>query len=545
MRSLKDIISRLKLTEHATAIQEYCFGVFERNWKAILLLWVPSLTYQLPTFLPDNLKTFIFEYIPLYLFMSVYNAGFTLILTFLIVAGCERLPKGLKPIAGIVIFSNWLLAFFNAICYFMYGSPVNQFVVGSIMDASAQNAYEYFLEFAASAHTFRALTVMALLAGIAFTLNRYKLPVLRFIKPVINILPILIFYAVVLRVNGNAGASKYMPPVYFLLEDTLPVLSIPSEITCTYIMDGDAPRIIDNFKSRPERYVAVRDDLPDIVVVIGESATKNLMNVYGYPVPNTPFLSGSPYVTAYPDIKAPYSATMPCLRAFFTIGLPHKMYKDWESYPNVLWSLQDVYETYWISNQSNGGMFGQTEKVIAELCHHNEFTNTKLAIDESCPYDEALLPIFEKVLSEKTDKPKFIVLHLMGSHMIYRYRYPESFNKFTASDEILDNPKYNQVRAEYDNSLLYTDYILEQVWKISKAKNPAILYFSDHGNEVFSRGDRYGHTGTLDPDVSDIPFITINTKLDTDPGLCYLPAAFQQFLGQYVKLEETGTRPQN
>ncbi len=42
----------------------------------------------------------------------------------------------------------------------------------------------------------------------------------------------------------------------------------------------------------PKDYLKVdSDSVPNVVLIVGESASKNFMGIYGYPVPNTPFLS--------------------------------------------------------------------------------------------------------------------------------------------------------------------------------------------------------------------------------------------------------------
>ncbi|GMB92980.1 hypothetical protein NHP200010_06910 [Helicobacter bizzozeronii] len=43
----------------------------------------------------------------------------------------------------------------------------------------------------------------------------------------------------------------------------------------------------------PKDYLKVdSNSVPNVVLIVGESASRNFMGVYGYPVPNTPFLSG-------------------------------------------------------------------------------------------------------------------------------------------------------------------------------------------------------------------------------------------------------------
>ena len=46
-----------------------------------------------------------------------------------------------------------------------------------------------------------------------------------------------------------------------------------------------------------------------------------------------------------------------------------------------------------------------------------------------------LIPVLKNKLQDKSEK-KFIVLHFMGSHPLYRNRYPEYFENFQADDDV-------------------------------------------------------------------------------------------------------------
>ncbi|MDE6581441.1 MAG: sulfatase-like hydrolase/transferase [Duncaniella sp.] len=125
-------------------------------------------------------------------------------------------------------------------------------------------------------------------------------------------------------------------------------------------------------------------------------------------------------------------------------------------------------------------------------------------------YDEALLPPMNQALND-TSAYKLIFLHLLGSHVEYKTRYPANFDVFSAKDEIaafqypwLDEPMA-QRRAEYDNSIRYTDSLLgEIIRKASQLDEPAIVvYFSDHGEEVY---DFSAYSGRNDNTVQ-VPFI--------------------------------------
>lgn len=89
----------------------------------------------------------------------------------------------------------------------------------------------------------------------------------------------------------------------------------------------------------------------------------------------------------------------------------------------------------------------------------------------------------------------FYVIHLFGSHRMYDARYPKEFEKFTTADEDKPTESQKQMTSEYDNSILYNDYILDEIFKRFEDKNALIIYISDHGEEVFEDGkDFSGHS---------------------------------------------------
>ena len=78
----------------------------------------------------------------------------------------------------------------------------------------------------------------------------------------------------------------------------------------------------------------------------------------------------------------------------------------------------------------------------------------------------------------------------MGSHIRYRDRYPVEFAKFTASnikDELYNSSQKNLV-AEYVNTILYTDYILNEIIERVKDKTAALVYAADHAEEMWQGG---------------------------------------------------------
>ena len=124
-------------------------------------------------------------------------------------------------------------------------------------------------------------------------------------------------------------------------------------------------------------------------------------------------------------------------------------------------------------------------------------------------FDEKVLEPFKNVLAD-TASNKLIVIHLMGSHATYSSRYPIEFDRFT------DVENGDQLINEYDNSVLYNDFIVNEIFSItandSKMKPKSlysVIYLSDHGENVHDEGEGVGHTwaNSIPKCNVEIPFV--------------------------------------
>ncbi len=109
-------------------------------------------------------------------------------------------------------------------------------------------------------------------------------------------------------------------------------------------------------------------------------------------------------------------------------------------------------------------------------------------VQNSREYDENVFEPFHQALKDPVKK-KFIVLHLLGTHMKYDYRYPESFEKFKGSEGLkhpFDKSQLFFVNS-YDNAVLYNDFIVSELIKMTKKDGgrSLLVYFSDHGEDVY------------------------------------------------------------
>lgn len=244
------------------------------------------------------------------------------------------------------------------------------------------------------------------------------------------------------------------------------------------------------------------------VIVIGESTTRTHLGIYGYErntTPNLENLKDSLFIGS--DVISSHVHTISSLEEIMTL-------KSWgEKNPETNGSIiqmanQAGYKTFWISNQRPVGINETIPTLIGSAANSKTFLNTNDY--DRVAYDAVVLPELKRALKDNSSR-KVVFLHLMGTHIGYAERYPKNFEHFK------NQPKTNfpSDRAfsyinEYDNAVRYNDFVLDKIInQVKNAEKPALmLYFSDHGDDVYENQNAVGHseyTGT-NP-MFEIPFV--------------------------------------
>ena len=232
--------------------------------------------------------------------------------------------------------------------------------------------------------------------------------------------------------------------------------------------------------------------VPDIVLVIGESYNKHHSQLYGYNKPTTPrqqAMAEEGSLVPFSDVVSSWNLTSFVFKhmlSLYAVGDSGE-WCDQPLFPEVF--RKAGYHVTFITNQFlpqakeavydfSGGFFLNHPEVSSRLFDER---NTKLY-----RYDDGVL----KELMANSQKPKanLTILHLMGSHVDYRARYPQkSFRRFTP--QMYNRPdltdKQKQTLADYDNSLLYNDSIVKAITNCFVDKEALVIYMPDHGEEIF------------------------------------------------------------
>jgi heptose-I-phosphate ethanolaminephosphotransferase len=143
------------------------------------------------------------------------------------------------------------------------------------------------------------------------------------------------------------------------------------------------------------------------------------------------------------------------------------------------------------------------------------FLNTKHTSDRTI-LDIELVNALKDIVQEEGNK-KVVFLHMLGTHLNYKMRYPKEFEVFknTPITKYKKKKAFETINA-YDNAIRYNDYILRNIIEVVRKENlnGFVSYFSDHGQEVFGDMDFFGHT--IDEEISknmyEIPMFLWTTE---------------------------------
>lgn len=222
------------------------------------------------------------------------------------------------------------------------------------------------------------------------------------------------------------------------------------------------------------------------------------MQLYGYYLPNTPYLqelSEKNEICIYRDIISPHSTTVAVLCKLFTF-CNYESDKQWYEYSNLIDIMNTAgYRTCWLSNQESSGMWGNVAQIYANHSKTHRFTRIRDSLEDTGILDEEILPLLDEEKNNNKDSLKnFYVLHLMGGHGLYYNRYPYSFHKFTEADIMLKaKPKEKEIVAQYDNTVYYNDYIVKNIIDRFREDEAIVIYLPDHGEAVYDEAGFAGH----------------------------------------------------
>ena len=428
-------------------------------------------------------------------------------------------PKRIKIIAAVIGVVLWA-ASLAALCYYViYGQEFSQSVLFVMFETNTNEASEYLSQYFSLKIVLIALAYTAVAVLLWTRLRPVYIP-----KPWRYVVSFALLYGLILHPIAMNTFIKNKP-----FEKTLDNLASRMEpaapwqfLTGYYqyrqqlnsltklLNENNALPPLANFKDESG------NEPRTLVLVIGESTQRGRMSLYGYPRETTPELDAlhktDPNLTVFNNVVTSRPYTIEILQQALTFANEKNpdLYLTQPSLMNMM--KQAGYKTFWITNQQTMTKRNTMLTTFAQQTDAQFYLNNQRSQNAS-QLDGAVLAPFAKVLDDPAPK-KFIVVHLLGTHMNYKYRYPADYARFVDRQGAPAALSDDQVEVynSYDNAVLYNDYVVSSLIKgfANSDPNGFLVYLSDHGEEVFDEAphDRLGRNeGDPTRGMYTVPFL--------------------------------------
>jgi heptose-I-phosphate ethanolaminephosphotransferase len=292
-------------------------------------------------------------------------------------------------------------------------------------------------------------------------------------------------------------------------------------------------------------------DTPNtLVLVIGESTNARRMGIYGYYRDTTPRLAAmSDKLLVFDQVYAsrPYTVESLVQALSFADQLQPNLHLEKPTLIDVM--KQAGYRTYWITNQQTQTHRNTLITTFSKQADEQIYLNNNRS-QNSAQYDEVVFGPFEDLLNRPESK-KFILVHLIGTHRAYHYRYPDTFKIFDYDQDLppwVRKKRHRREYNEFDNSIVYNDFVvaslIEQMNK--SGQNGYLVYFADHGEEVYDYPHRLfagRDEAAPTPAMYSVPFLVWrsdswkrNNRIDVSYDMTHRMYSLSDFLHTWVDL---------
>lgn len=373
-----------------------------------------------------------------------------------------------------------LLSIFNFICIYHYQMPIND----GLLTVAINTNKEEFTELA-SGYWFSFCIITLIYIGVYLLLVR-KVPKELSLKKTALVSTISLSIILLLPFLDEASYDYFrkIRARYYSVFPTS-VIYAASNVYAQYQIMAETKMERDQFSFKA---VQNNQQAQIYVLVIGESDRKDHWSLYGYHRNTTPKLTTKDNLIPFTNIHTAGYLTEFAVPIILT-GVDPTNFMQHTKQKSIISLFKEAgFETYWISNQTD---FGHISIHASESKTRYYFSLDESRKSKNVNDDSELLPPLKKVLAEPGNK-KFIVIKLQGSHYDYAKRYPTRFDVFKPSNKTVptsanDHTNKQIIINTYDNTVLYTDTILDEMIQLIQGQNTiaSLLYISDHGEDLF------------------------------------------------------------
>lgn len=430
------------------------------------------------------------------------------------------LPKHTKKVSAILGIVIWLFAL-PAFGYFLiYKQELSQSLIFIIFESNKAESSEYLMNYFSFSILFKFI-VFSIIPILIWMKIPPHLEISNKKGYAFALIVLVLFLAHPIRKAVIVGKSSV---AYKNLNKHL-VSAPPWQLILGYSNYQRELKEVESFlmkfnHSAPlDHFAELKKPLPTtVVIVIGESSTRLHFGLYGYHRDTNPKLSTiKDELSIFKNVYASRPNTIESLEQ--VLSFADQAHPDlYKIKPTLIAMMKQAgYKTFWISNQQTLTARNTILTTFAKQTDKQIWLNNARS-QNSYSFDEKVLEPFSETLKDNAEK-KLIIVHLIGTHMSYKYRYPESFDYFKDSKNLyagLSEDKIQKIN-EYDNAVRYNDIIVYDLIQRLKSTNQhsMLTYFSDHGDDVYdSKGHEFQGRNEYAPTLPmyAVPFFIWSSK---------------------------------
>ncbi|MFJ2279697.1 phosphoethanolamine transferase CptA [Pseudomonas sp. NPDC087803] len=404
-------------------------------------------------------------------------------------------PKRTKLLAALIGIVLWACSMASLGYFFIYQQEFSQSVIFIMFESNISEAGEYMTQY------FAWWMVPAFLAHTAFAyflwtrLRPVYMPRGRAFVAALAILIAVVGYPLIKQTQRTGSFAGGFEKFEDRIEPAVPWQMAVAYHRYLDTLAGMQDMLHSTSKVPPLHNLKVADaDKPStLVLVIGESTNRQRMSLYGYGRKTTPELDKlKDQLSVFDNVITPRPYTIEALQQVLTFADEENpdLYLSTPSLVSMM--KQAGYKTFWITNQQTMTKRNTMLTTFSEQADEQVYLNNNRN-QNAAQYDGDVIEPFNKALTDPAQR-KLIVVHLLGTHMSYQYRYPPTFDKFQDRTGVPAGVRDDQVPTynSYDNAVLYNDFVVSSLIKDYAKSDPNgfLLYLSDHGEDVF---DSAGH----------------------------------------------------
>ena len=405
-------------------------------------------------------------------------------------------PARTRLLAALIGIVLWACSMASLGYFFIYQQEFSQSVIFIMFESNPSEAGEYMTQY------FAWWIVLAFIAHTAFSiflwtrLRPVYMPRGRALVAATALLVAVVGYPLVKQIARSDSLRGGLERFETRIEPAVPWQMLVAYRRYLEQLDNMQGMLASASNIAPLKNLkdTTADQPATLVLVIGESTNRQRMSLYGYPRQTTPELDKlKDQLAVFDNVITPRPYTIEALQQVLTFADEEnpELYLSTPSVVSVM--KQAGYKTYWITNQQTMTKRNTMLTTFSEQADEQVYLNNNRN-QNARQYDGDVLEPFNKAMADKAPR-KFIVVHLLGTHMSYQYRYPPTFDKFNDRQGVPAGVRDDQLPTynSYDNAVLYNDFVVSSLIKDYAKTDPNgfLLYLSDHGEDVF---DSAGHS---------------------------------------------------